>query len=242
MGMWEIYCAICGGPFAEEPTESTDGKPRKFSDEKWLQKVKVKNKKGVYKYDMYGGFYDKKGKIVLQVHERKTDCIHEECWKLNGESFDHVEYSSGDLSLREYQEGQWFNWESLRKKGKDWTIKDPSTKGKNHRRIKKLIQWLGMISRRYLIMYYVQRNDDDEPQAPIWFLITNTDLPIKAARSLDTYFQSDEYNGVIDNNTKLDDTQTAICELMNTGLSRFRLKGPVKKAEFNRLMEVKYFS
>ncbi len=238
MGVWEIYCAICGGPFVEEATEKGS---RKFSkDEEWLRRVKVRGKKGVCTYDMYGHFHNEKEKTVLEIYEHESDCIHEECWKLNGESFKKISPSRGDSELFEYQE-QWFEWKQMRKDGKSWMMKDPSTNKKNRNRIKKLIGWLGIIPRKYLIMFYVERSDQDEPERPCWLLVPNTDLTCRQAKVLDKYYESDKYDGILDENTReLDDTENAITDML-LDLHEFCLEGPVKNAKFDRLMEVKYF-
>jgi hypothetical protein len=243
MGMWEIYCAICGGPFVQEATEKGE---RSFTkDEEWLGRVKVRGKKDICEYDMYGRFVNEKGKVIEEVDEHVSTCIHEECWKLNGKSFKGVTYSSGDSNLGDYQE-QFFDWERMREDKKNWMMKDPSVHKKNRKRIKKLTEWLGIESKTYLIMYYSRNwNQDENPYTELddirtWFLIPNTKLSPKQAVVLDNYYRSDEDGDFDERYSDLTKLKQSVLEIVN-GDTCWKLKGSIKNAKFDRLMEIWHY-
>ncbi len=132
MGMWVMYCSLCGCPFSDELA----GNP-KYD---WLDRVVIKNMIGKWYYDYYGKFHSEKNSN--EIFEPDTnlngscDLIHEECWKLNNKTFKNLRCDGpiGDPLLSNFQE-QFFNVRACINAGLGWVLEDPNLNIRNRNRI-----------------------------------------------------------------------------------------------------------
>ena len=133
--MWDIYCSICGVSFVE-PSEVDVKKEFKGKDApnyNWWENVKMVKKTGIWTYDMYGRFYigDETDPIdEIEIDDRVCQCVHDECWKLNGKSFKGVRYETEDDVIVNYH-GQFFEYVSCLEDGNGWMLENPVTNERN---------------------------------------------------------------------------------------------------------------
>jgi hypothetical protein len=89
-----VYCSICGGFFSVPTLEDYEFLIKHNINYDWLEDVKIISNGGTWKYDMYGKFYkgsyDKRSEVETETDD--CQCIHVECWKLNGKNFKGVGY------------------------------------------------------------------------------------------------------------------------------------------------------
>jgi hypothetical protein len=138
MGMWEEYCAICGGPL------SLAMESKRVPLLRWLEQNRVAGVPGVVEYDAYGKFV-KGGKVVAKVNKWIEDkvplvkfVVHDQCFKLNGNKVPDRRYRSG---LKKYQ-SQFFDFDDAEKDGVLWKVYDPRKNAENKKRI------LGILGKR----------------------------------------------------------------------------------------------
>ena len=141
MGMWQIYCTLCGCPTNVDVVGAG-------TEHVWMDKSRVVSQCGTYtevgKYNMYGDVTIAGKDMVYEFSDNPIDdpdsptmyLVHDSCWKVC--NYPIVFTSSAPTDLTDYQEQFFGGFVTEDEDGElppSWMLLDPLTNKKNRDRI-----------------------------------------------------------------------------------------------------------
>lgn len=133
MGMWDVYCCVCHGPFTRDSEVD-------IPNTEWLERVKIKGVRAICSYDNYGNFVDKKGTVHREGEEGPLthEIMHLSCWELCDKKF-LIQTYPASTAAKKFTGGQIWEWEEMTKKD-FYLVQDPEKSAKNKKRISHAIE------------------------------------------------------------------------------------------------------